>query len=386
MQWFGSCYIHVKHFLIKGRFWSSLWKKSLGAFESIWRLIYWFWIAVIVALVVGVLGNFVYSDITTSKMDFTNPSTWTITHFLWENAAWVILFFVLVVLLTLFSLWAHFQHMRETGKGEMNEYILKRVHHLSPNDYIFQYVKQIYVSREADATAREILHKVTTDDASSQKPLGICIVGRPTQGKTRLAWEVMQAELASWTFVMWPHDPQVPFDFTSQRGKNVVLWLDDIHKFANANKAPALNDLPRQFANAGINLVVVATCRDGSDEVQAHKYLGDLLEHLTELHLMDISEQEATELLSQLEQHKTSLQQKGVDAQLAQFDGTPGSLLLGVRRMREQRYPRLPEHAKQVLRAMKLLYSVEIYTYPASRVRLTAADVFGFNQQNWRCS
>ena len=238
---------------------------------------------------------------------------------------------------------------------------------------------------EADIAAREILYEAAADDtSSSQKPLGICILGRPTQGKTRLAWEAMQAELPTWTFIMWPYEPQTPFDFTGLRGKRVVLWLDDIHKFANTSKASTLNDLPRQFANAGIHLVIVATCRDGDDKVQAHKYLGDLLEHLTEVHLTDLSEQEATNLLSQMKQHKTVLQQKGVDAQPAQFDGTPGSLLLGVRRMREQRYPRLPDHAKQILRAMKLLYSAGIYTYPASRVRQTAVDIFGFDQQNWR--
>ena len=52
--------------------------------------------------------------------------------------------------------------------------------------------------------------------------------------------------------------------------------------------------------------------------------------------------------------------------------------------MREQRYPNLPQYAKQVLRAMKLLYSAGIYTYSAPRVRSTAMDIFGFDQQNWR--
>jgi len=86
---------------------------------------------------------------------------------------------------------------------------------------------------------------------------------------------------------MWPYEPQAPFDFTGLRGKRVILWLDDIHKYANASKASTFNDLPRQFANAGIHLVIVATCRDGDDKVQAHKYLGDLLEQLTEVHLRD---------------------------------------------------------------------------------------------------
>jgi hypothetical protein len=325
LMWhFRSWFIHITHLLERGRSQRNFWEKIFNTFDSIWHLIWWFWGTVIVALIVGVLGNFLYSDVTTSKMDFKDPRTWTITHFFQANAFWLLLVFVLAALLTIFSLWAHRKHMREVREGEMNEYILKPVNQLNPNNYIFHYVRQIYVSRGEDIAAREILREAAADDtSSSQRPLGICIFGRTTQGKTRLAWEVMQAELPTWTFIMWPYEPQTPFDFTDLRGKRVVLWLDDIHKYANASKAFTINDLPRQFTNAGIHLVIVATCRDGDDKVQAHKYLGDLLEHLTEVHLTDLSEREATDLLSQMKHHKTVLQQKGVDAQPAQFDGTP---------------------------------------------------------------
>jgi ABC-type uncharacterized transport system permease subunit len=86
-------------------------------------------------------------------MDFTDLRTWTITHFFQANAFWVLSVFVLVALLTFFSSWAHHKHMREVREGEMNEYILKRVDHLNPNDYIFHYVRQIYVSRGEDIAA-----------------------------------------------------------------------------------------------------------------------------------------------------------------------------------------------------------------------------------------
>jgi tetratricopeptide (TPR) repeat protein len=57
-----------------------------------------------------------------------------------------------------------------------------------------------------------------------------------------------------------------------------------------------------------------------------------------------------------------------------EFDGTPGSLLLGVRRMREQRYPALPEDGRRVLRALKLLRSAQTYVYPEARAALVASD------------
>ena len=71
---------------------------------------------------------------------------------------------------------------------------------------------------------------------------------------------------------MWPHDPQTPFKFANQRGKRIVLWLDDLHKFANPAKAAALCDLPRLFANVDTQVIIV-TCRDGEEEIQARKIL-----------------------------------------------------------------------------------------------------------------
>ena len=248
----------------------------------------------------SIFANFVYADLTTSKIDIANPQSWVITHFLFEYSHWAILILVVAPLLTISAYLAHHKRSVEVQNYGMDEYILKRVDRLNSNDFIFPYIKQIYLQRDADAKARELLHTIATDyNLSTQHTFGICIIGRPTQGKTRLVWEVMQAELSSWTFVMWPHDQQTPFKFANQRGKRIVLWLDDIHKFANPAKAAALCDVPRLFTNMDIPLVVVATCRDGEEEIQARKHLGNLFERLTEIRLTDISEQEASKLLDQ---------------------------------------------------------------------------------------
>ena len=153
MWHFRSWYVHITHLLDRGCSQRNFWEKTFHVFDSMWHLIWWFWVTVIVALIVGVLGNFEYSDVTTSKMDFTDLRTWTITHFFQANAFWVLIVFVLAALLTVFSSWARHKRMREVREGETNEYILKRVDHLNPNDYIFHYVRQIYVSRGEDIAA-----------------------------------------------------------------------------------------------------------------------------------------------------------------------------------------------------------------------------------------
>jgi len=82
--------------------------------------------------------------------------------------------------------------------------------------------------------------------------------------------------------------------------------------------------------------------------------------------------------------HTAALKYQGIRLQADQFDGTPGSVVLELYRMAQERYPALPKGAQRVLRAMKLLRSAGIYTYPESRVRATVVDVFGLEPRQWR--
>jgi hypothetical protein len=87
------------------------------------------------------LANFVYADLTTSKIDVANPQSWVITHFLFEYSHWVISILVIAPLLTICAYLAHYKRSVEVRNNVMNEYILKRVDRLNPNDFIFPYIK-----------------------------------------------------------------------------------------------------------------------------------------------------------------------------------------------------------------------------------------------------
>lgn len=154
--------------------------------------------------------------------------------------------------------------------------------------------------------------------------MGICIVGRPTLGKARLAWEAMCAELTGWNLARWFPNPSTPFDFPAQRSRRVVLGIDDAQEYAsNPNEAITLNSLPEVFRKVDARLVIILTSRDGDDWDNARIALGKLLERLTPVFLTEISDTQADQLAA-------LLKDAGAEVQRDRFDKAPGSLLLGV--------------------------------------------------------
>jgi tetratricopeptide (TPR) repeat protein len=280
------------------------------------------------------------------------------------------------LLLTLYPL--VFPSFEDRKSSILNEYGLQQVRQLNPSNYkLFRYIKHAYILRDADSLVRIILRGFSGQNYQNET-LGICIFGKPAQGKTRLAWEAMQAELANWTLVRWSHLTQVPFDFDAQQGKQVILWLDDLHEYANPKESVIINDLPRRFLEKGTSLIIIATCRDGEDQLQATKYLEKLLEQLIPISLENISTNEALNL-SKL------LVQEGLEVSSDDFDGTPGSLIFGLQRM-TSRYLNLASSAQIILKAMKLLHSARIHTYTEKIVKNVSFDVFGLGMKEWRKS
>jgi hypothetical protein len=338
-----------------------VWEPTISLLAQLWRFIVWAWkIIVIGGLLAGILGNYAYTYISAGKFEYTDLSKLPLLQTIAVHPFTTSISVTIGLIPILLSYLAN-RSLLSSKERRSTEYVLKLVKDLDPNDYIFPYIKDAYLRRQGvssspniDAIAQEELHNIAFQTVTPLRTsLGICIFGRPTQGKTRLAWETIRSVLPRWTLVKWPHEEQHPFDFAAQHGRNLILWLDDLHEFASPNEANALEDLPRQFHEAGASLIIVATCRDGDSETQTRLYLEKLLERLVEIRLTDISPKEADQLTAELNQH-------GFAAKRSQFDGTPGSLLLGVDRMRNQRYPALSKPAKQVLKAMKLLHSVNI--------------------------
>lgn len=101
------------------------------------------------------------------------------------------------------------------------------------------------------------------------------------------------------------------------------MWLDELSGYGKLRQGPTVQDLPRQLREIGSPVVVVATCRLGEDEEAARANVGKLLRRLTPVYPADISREEGEALVKMLAK-------VGVKGDSEEFDGTPGSVLLGV--------------------------------------------------------
>ena len=346
----------------------------------LWHFIGWIWGTVIVGFLLGgTIGNAIYTYLTKGHFDIIDLFHLSIIQIINAHLFITIIIFLFLGSLTISSFLAFRHSQRTLSTSTQSEYKLQQINQLEPTNFkLFRYIHNAYIQRDADTTARDILNGLSKGNSNTSHSLGICIFGRPAQGKTRLAWEVMRAELPSWTLVHWSHERIHSLNFATQHNREVILWLDDIHEYANPNEGVILNDLPRRFAEAGIRLIIVATCRDGEDQLQATKHLGTLLEQLIPVTLEDISTNEAADLAK-------LLTQEGLNVSNDEFDGTPGSLIFGLQRM-TSRYLGLTDSAQIVLKAMKLLHSVRVYKYTEKIVKNVSHDVFGLETKEWRKS
>ena len=263
-------------------------------------------------------------------------------------------------------------------------YGLMRIRRVRADQFVPRYIPGVYLPRhdattgdDADFRACDAMRTAAhRSPRSPLAPLGVCLYGRAGQGKTRLAWEVVRALFPGWTLLRWPHDPARELDPRALRGERVVLWLDNLHEFATPGIGATLSDLPRRFAALGIPLVVAATCRDGRDQSRARDHLASLLDRLTDVRLADLTPAEADQLATAMEKARQA-------AYRDEFSGTPGSIVLGPRRMRHKVFPALSEPARLVLDTLTLLRSARIYAFPVWRVRVTAVDLFDLPPAAW---
>lgn len=226
---------------------------------------------------------------------------------------------------------------------------------------------------------------------------GILLLGESNAGKTRLALESLKQILPEWLLLRWqPYYTSNHIPPTQVlREKSLVLLLDDLHEYVSpqisslravstrddpySGMAPsfenprvtALRALLETLLQVASNVVIVATCRSEFLE-SVNAELGDhLLIRLRKLHLPSFNSNSED---SQVKLILATFQQEG-HIHLEDWDGTIGSLVLGLSRKHDQ-YVGLPEYAQIVLKAIKLLAHAIIFAYPEQYIRKICIRIF----------
>ena len=220
--------------------------------------------------------------------------------------------------------------------------------------------------------------------AITQNAGGLIVVGRPMVGKTRMILEALKQEAPDFTLLPWrigiTEDSALIRALQTLAKKNVIVFLDDLHEMARipSENSRILDAIQRLRASAHC-VVIVGTSRPGADEDMTLREFSGLIESLgvTVLPIPAITDPtEQRKFLAFAEEVQQKDEQQKIDEH--SFDGTPGSVFLGLgRRVVQLRDPAFPDAAKAVLKALALLRAGQISPITVTRVQRVTIEIAG---------
>lgn len=323
---------------------------SVPRFDRIWPFLRWVWTAVILALLVGVVTNILYEAARGEEWQPTAAAR----CFIWDHRIQIFGPFLVFLGLTALSYWDKRRHIDDRLLAQAT---VKRVGEVRPglrsqhaDVAIADYRPEVYLVREVDDGAAQGL------DACG----GLILIGRPLSGKTRTAWELMRRSPEA--IVVIPREDHPPhFSHDGLRGKDVILFIDDLHLVAPTLD---LTGWMNRLRNAGGRTFrLVCTSRDGADWARVEEYQRLLVQQFGATCRVftsrgpeigaDVTPAQGKELAAKLDLSLSD------DDFSRRFDGTPGSLTLNLAEM-SGRYRTLnQEHLNGTL-GSRLIESVKI--------------------------
>jgi tetratricopeptide (TPR) repeat protein len=195
----------------------------------------------------------------------------------------------------------------------------------------------------------------------------VLILGRPMQGKSREAFQILfknKESLSDYTFYrpLGTNISRIP------KKSNLIIFFDDLFKFAESNFD--LFNFLYQFREKE-NIIIVTTCRTGMDYENVYNKYARELEQFDKIQLANITVTDA--------QHLSQITKISMQA----FDGTPGSVILGLDRIKQILLTKMSDEQKAILKSLKLLSIIYIYFPSAKVIREICLTVFKSSVKNF---
>jgi len=257
-------------------------------------------------------------------------------------------------------------YLKRLKEFKKNFEIYKPVTELEPSDFGIPNYYLFYLRRESDEGIEKYF---------KEKNIAF-ITGLPNIGKTRGAYELAK-KYEGW-FLLKPHYERIdvqnlkfPPLFSRKR---IILFLDDLEKYAGKFNMDVLIYKLRQKSE---KLKIIATCRSGKefDQASVEKEMTDLLSHCQshKIEPRKLNEEEERALAEKV----------GKKLEEVTSDGTPGSIVLGLKQMKE-RYKQIQNESKTILKVLKLLREAYIFRWTEELVgNIAKSKIFELKGQRY---
>lgn len=212
--------------------------------------------------------------------------------------------------------------------------------------------------------------------------VGVLIRGPAKIGKTRFAIEVLKNSTMGYRLLKWrvSYHPRLALtDYEPLAGERLVLFIDNLpDEVSDPINIGALRDAIARLRHICRSFVVVATFRTPNQRAEGE--LVRILEHLppVDLKTRDRDSSWGQEFIDELTSYLKGIAKRPKSVNPDQFDGFPGSALLGLDWVKAL-VPTIPPNAQTILQAMALLRRVGVNVYPENRLRRVAVRIFGLS-------
>ena len=269
---------------------------------------------------------------------------------LWRDIWFLTLILIIIGIITLVVILTQRERKRFEG-------ICKPIGKISPEDFYVGKPKKLEISEQEyiQAFAQRLEDKLIQQAIVNRS--NVLILGKTMQGKSREAFQGLY-ELRGKMKSFWFIRPQAKRDIKNVPKKNkAIIFLDDLDRYADEKFE--LADFKLNFKEA----IVIATCRSGDEFEKACDKYSHEIEDFKKVKLEHIKDNAAKELAQKTKRT------------LDEFDGTPGSIILGLGVIKEK-INGLSEEAKAILKAINLLAIPYIYFPSIKLVKGVSEKIF----------